>query len=323
MTQTQTNKTDLQQRFDRNFPTIERAYNLRRKKDTSLPSLMQKDGFVHPIALEVIEKMYAENKQDEVTEPHESNEQLQILEEANEKLQSRLNDLLNRITESKTERIQISKQLTETENKLSEKVQIVSELQNRLSESQKLKTELSEKVQIVSDATQTDKQIISELYEERAELQNQADGKDFQISELQTQIDELQTRKNSFVEKLKSETITVIGLFFSIAYQGFHSERFFFDRYSIKDVDGNIIANADDWKNLIISTCAAIAFSIAGFKLTLHSRNQGWIYGIATIDFLIYCTPKDLNFANILAGFAIATSIVVYSHILQASNSTK
>lgn len=302
MTQTQTSKADLQKRFDRNFPTIERAYNNRRKKDDTLPSLMMKDGFPNPIALQVIEAMYADSAKDEAIEAIQSDDKTERVEE--------LRQMLN---ESQARSLKLNRQLTEAQ----------AELESRLFEIQKLQTDNTKEYQILSETTQTDKQIISELHTEKTELQSELSEKENVISELQTELESREQKSKRFINRFKSETVTVVGLFFSILYQGFHSQRFFYERYLTVEKGVMIIPEGGDWKNTIISTFAAIAFSIAGFKLTLHTQNKIWIYGIALIDLFIYCSTKDLSLSNALGGFAVAVSIVAYSHILQASNPTK
>lgn len=124
---------------------------------------------------------------------------------------------------------------------------------------------------------------------------------------LKSQIEETERQQNSFVGKLKSKTVTVLGLLCVVIYQGLHSQHFFADRAT----------NKDDLINMVFSCFAAFAISLAGFLLTLHTKNKVWIWGAAAIDFCIYITPKEMSIANFLAAFAVAASIVAYSHILQ------
>lgn len=301
MTPTLTDKEQLKKLFFREFGTIERAFNNRRKKNRELPSLM-KDGFVNPIALKEIEAMYGDNAKEEAVEAIRSDDKI-------EKLEMRILEIRTLLNECKAENANLNLLLAEADRQQVESLDIIYKLQTD--------------VKGFSDTVLSDLKIISELQTEKSELQNllSANGSELlsvteMLSEVQTELQMLQKKGQSFVQKFKSDSVTIVGLLFSILYQGFHSQKFFYDRYAMIDQLGNNTIQTDDWKNMMISTCAAIAFSVAGFKLTLHTKSPYWIYGIASIDFLIYCTPKSFNFANILAGFAVAVSIVAYSHIL-------
>lgn len=166
------------------------------------------------------------------------------------------------------------------------------------------KTELSElseshKLEL-SELSEAHKVELSDIRIENEELKTDNDN-------LKSQIEESEKKRNSFIGKLKSKTVTVLGLLCVVIYQGLHSQHFFADRAT----------NKDDMINMIFSCFAAFAISLAGFLLTIHTKNKVWIWGAAAIDFAIYITPKEMSTANFLAAFAVAASIVAYSHILQ------
>lgn len=164
---------------------------------------------------------------------------------------------------------------------------------------------------ILADTTQTFNDKLTELENskntEGVELQERLQFLSEENDSLKSQIEEIERSQNSFIGKMRSKTVTVLGLLCVVIYQGLHSQHFFADRAT----------NKDDLMNIVFSCLAAIAISLAGFKLTLHTNNKAWIWGAAAIDFAIYITPKEMSIANFLAAFAVAASIVAYSHILQ------
>jgi chromosome segregation ATPase len=171
----------------------------------------------------------------------------------------------------------------------------------------RLYSEISEKVQKIQTLEKEFSELENSKNTEGVEVQEKLKFLSEENDNLKSQIEETERLQNSFLGRMKSKTVTVLGLLCVVIYQGLHSQHFFADRADRKDT----------LMNIVFSCLAAIAISLAGFQLTIHTKNRVWIWGAAAVDFCIYITPKEMSIANFLAAFAVAASIVAYSHILQ------